>query len=64
MHEFPQLSLADVHAGLAYFWDNEKAIRQQMKEAEDLVARLEAAAGSGLLDKFKADDASNDSVPP
>jgi len=31
---FPQLSLADVHAAMAYYWDNREAIQQQMKAVE------------------------------
>lgn len=62
VHDFPQLSLADVHAALTYFWDNEADIRRQMKEAEDLVARLKEAAGPGLLDQLRGSHADGDSV--
>ena len=64
VHQYPQLSLAAVHAALAYFWDNQVEIRRQMKEAEDLAARLQAAAGPGLLDHLRGKDASIDSVSP
>jgi uncharacterized protein (DUF433 family) len=40
VHAFPQLTLADVHGALAYYWDHQEEIRRQMKEAEDLVERL------------------------
>ena len=43
VHDFPQLTLADVFAALAFFWDHQESIRQQMKQDEDLVARLKAA---------------------
>ena len=62
VHQFPQLSLADVHAALAYFWDNRAEICSQMKQSEDLVARLRAASGPGLLDRLRGKDAGADSV--
>ena len=40
---FPQLSLADVHAALAYYLDHRNEIDCQMKEA-DFVAQLRAQA--------------------
>ncbi len=63
VHDFPQLSLADVHAALAYFWDNQKHIRGQMQQAEDLVARLKGENDGGLLQRLKAKDASGDGLP-
>ena len=45
---FPQLSLADVHAALAYYHDHRDEIRRQMKETADLVSALRAATPSRL----------------
>lgn len=42
--EFPQLSLADVHAALAYYHDNRELIDRQIKESGEFVARLRASA--------------------
>ena len=64
VHQYPQLSLASVHAALAYFWDNQAEIRGQMKESEDLATRRRAAAGPGLLDCLRDKDANADSVSP
>ncbi len=64
VHQYPQLSLASVHAALAYFWDNQAAIRNQIEESEDLAARLCAEAGPGLLDRLRGKDAGTDSVSP
>lgn len=47
--DFPQLTLADVHTGLAYYWDNRESIEREMKEAEDFVADLKAKLGPGPL---------------
>ena len=49
VHNYPQLSLADVHAALAYFWEHQDEIRRQMKGAEALVSRLRAENGPSLL---------------
>jgi uncharacterized protein (DUF433 family) len=35
--DFPQLTLADVHAALTYYWDNE----EMYKEQDELEAKLE-----------------------
>jgi uncharacterized protein (DUF433 family) len=64
VHNYSQLSLADVHAALAYFWEHRDAIRHEMKEAEDLVSRLRADRGPGLLDDLRRKDASTDTLPP
>jgi len=47
--EFPQLSLADVHAALAYYYDNRGAIAVEMREAEVLLRKMKAELGPGLL---------------
>ena len=42
---FPTITLADVHAALAYYWDHREAIEQQMREDEEFVAALRAQSG-------------------
>src|SRR5438477_10491621 len=39
VHDFPQLTLADVYAALAYFWDNRVAVLGQFAEDTPLVER-------------------------
>ncbi len=46
---YPHISLADVHAALAYYWDNKDEIERQMKEADEFVDQLKAANGPGPL---------------
>jgi uncharacterized protein (DUF433 family) len=46
---YPHLTLSDVHAALAYYWDNKSAIDQQMREADEFVAHFKAANGPGPL---------------
>ena len=60
---FPHLSLADVHAALAYYWDNKDTIDQQMKEADEFVEQLKSTAGPGpLARKLAATESGSDKV--
>ena len=56
---FPQLSLADVHAALAYYWDNRDEIHQEIKRADEFVEELKKAFPSKLKEKLKANDAAD-----
>ena len=49
--QYPELSLADVHAAMAYYWDNREAIEKQMKEADEFVDQLKAVTGPGPIDR-------------
>jgi len=50
--DFPQLSLADVYAALAYYHDHREQIDRQIREDDELVARMKAQSGPGLLDEW------------
>jgi len=39
--DFPQLTLADVHAAMTYYWDNEELIQSQMKRAEEIAKEVQ-----------------------
>ena len=45
--EHPQLSLAQVHAALAYYFDHRDEIQRQMKQDEEFAGSLEAAFRQG-----------------
>jgi len=61
--EYPQISLADVHAAMAYDWDNQQAINEQMKEVDEFVEQLKAVSGAGPLErKRRGMDPGSDSV--
>jgi uncharacterized protein (DUF433 family) len=45
----PHLSLADVHAALAYYYDHQSAIRSEWQEARALIADLRPKYPSRLL---------------
>jgi uncharacterized protein (DUF433 family) len=60
---YPAITLADVHAAMAYYWDNKDAIDQQMKKADDFVDQMRAATGPGPLErKLCGMDTESDSV--
>jgi uncharacterized protein (DUF433 family) len=44
VNDFPQLSLSDVHAALAYYHDNQQQIEADIRAGEDLVDRMMADA--------------------
>ena len=61
--QYPSISLADVHAALAYYWDNREAIDQQMKDADERVEALRKMASPGpLARKLASMDAGSDSI--
>ena len=62
--QYPSITLADVHAALAYYWDNRSAIDQQMKEADEYVEQLKQMTGPGpLARKLASTDVGGDSIP-
>jgi len=61
--DFPQLSLADVYAALAYYHDHREEIDQQVREDDEFVAQLKAQNGPGLLDRLRGSGARGDSLP-
>jgi uncharacterized protein (DUF433 family) len=50
---FPQLSLADVHAALAYYFDHRDEIQRQAKEDEEFVAKMKREQGVTKFDLLK-----------
>lgn len=61
--QYPSLSLAQVHAALAYYWDNREAIDQQMRASDDYVDQLKKATGPGpLARKLAGSEAESDSL--
>ena len=45
----PHLTLAQVHAALAYYFDHRDAILQELREDRDTAARLRQTLGEGPL---------------
>lgn len=61
--DFPQLSLADVHAALAYYYDHREEIDRQIREDDQFSAEVKARSGPGLLDRLRGSGARGDSLP-
>ena len=51
--DFPQLSLANVYAALAYYHDHRQQIDQDIREDEEFFRRMKPNSGSGLPDRQK-----------
>lgn len=49
LNEYPDISLADVHAALAYYFDHRCEIDREMKAADDFVDQLKAGTAPGPL---------------
>ncbi len=61
--QYPEISLAEVHAAMAYYWDHREAIDKQIKEADEFVDQLRAVTGPGPLErKLRGMDSGSDSV--
>lgn len=58
---YPQLSLADVYAALAYYWDHRDEIQQQMKAEEEFIEEMKRQFPSKLQQKL-AQSADGDSL--
>jgi uncharacterized protein (DUF433 family) len=61
---YPQLTLAEVHAALAYYYDHRDEIRRDIAEAAALVERLKREIPSKLREKLSQRDAGTDTLPP
>jgi len=63
--EYPHLTMAQVHAALAYYWSHCNEIRQDIENEDQLVAELRAKAGpSKVQERLAEQDAKNDPLPP
>ena len=61
---YPQITLADVHAALAHYYDNCAEIDRQIREGDELAARLKSQGGPGLLDRLRKTGDGDAAVPP
>jgi uncharacterized protein (DUF433 family) len=53
IYHYPSITLADVHAALAYYYDHLEEIRQQIRESEAFVAQMAAETPSILQRTLK-----------
>src|SRR6058998_1727400 len=63
--EYPHLTMAQVHAALAYYWSHPDEIQQDIENEEKLVAEIKAKAGpSKIQERLANSDAADDPLPP
>jgi uncharacterized protein (DUF433 family) len=59
----PHLTLAQVHAALAYYFENRETILSEVREDNEFVNHTRAMTGPGPLEhKLKGTEASRDSI--
>jgi uncharacterized protein (DUF433 family) len=61
--QHPGITLADVHAALAYYWDHREQIDADIREGQAFADKLRGGAPS-ILEKVRQRDASDDSLSP
>jgi uncharacterized protein (DUF433 family) len=62
---YPHLTLAQVHAALAYYFDHSDAIKTEIREERDLAAAARSSMGPGPLEeKLKSAHATSDPISP
>lgn len=62
---YPSLSMAQVHAALAYYWSHRDEIHQDMADEDELVADLKARRGpSKIHERLDELDAADDPLLP
>jgi uncharacterized protein (DUF433 family) len=65
VEEYPHLTMAQVHAALAYYWSHRDEIHQDIDNEDKLVAELKAKAGpSKILERLDEPDAADNTLPP
>src|SRR5947208_1978204 len=50
--EYPHLTMAQVHAALAYYWSHSDEIRRDIAEGEKLVAEMKDTAGASKIQEM------------
>jgi uncharacterized protein (DUF433 family) len=61
---FPQLTLADVYAALAYYWDHRDDIQRQIKADQELIDEMKRANPSRLPRMLNGTEDGDASLPP
>ena len=62
--QFPQITLADVYAALAYYHDHREKIRESMRQDAAFADATRAKTPSKLLQKLTGNHVANDPLPP
>lgn len=62
--QFPQLTLADIYAALAYYHDHREEIEAEIHQDDEFASRLKAESGPSKLERLREQDVANVEVPP
>ncbi len=62
--QHPQLTLANIHAALAYYYDHRDEIRREMEEGRALAEALAESTPSKLMRAVTRHEAGHDPLPP
>ncbi len=63
--DYPHLTMAQVHAALAYYWSHQDEIHRDIENEDRLIERMKAEAGpSRLQERLAQLDATDDPLPP
>jgi uncharacterized protein (DUF433 family) len=57
--DFPQLTLADVYAALAYFWDNRDEIQKDIAREKAMIEEMKSAYPSKVRERTAASGGGN-----
>jgi len=60
---YPTITLAQVHAALAYYYDHRDEIEADIREGDEFVEKLRAGQPS-IFEKARQRNAKDDSLPP
>jgi uncharacterized protein (DUF433 family) len=60
--EFPQLTVADVHAAMTYYWDNQELMQEQMKRGEEVAEEIRKKHPPKLPELMRRRSKNGDSV--
>jgi len=53
VEQHPEITLADVYAALAYYWDHQNEIEDAIQKERSLAAELRAKIASPLMEKLR-----------
>ncbi|MBD2384893.1 DUF433 domain-containing protein [Cylindrospermum sp. FACHB-282] len=53
LHDYPSITLSDVYAALAYYYDHQDEIHQQMQEDEEFARKLKTKTKSLVQQRLK-----------
>lgn len=53
LHDYPTLTLADIHAALAYYWDHRDEIEHVIKEEDAFIAAFRSSNPGLIQEKLR-----------